>query len=59
MEQLIGLVGYKDIGDNIVIKSKMEQELAKEWKEYFKSRGEVLIKETFDLNILRTYGSFN
>ena len=52
-------VGYKDIGDNIVIKSKMEQELSKEWKEYFKNRGEVSSIGNFDLNILRTYGSFN
>jgi len=52
-------VGYKDIGDNIVIKSKMEQDLAEEWKEYFKNRGEVISKGNFDLNILRTYGSFN
>jgi hypothetical protein len=37
----------------------MEQELAKEWKEYYKNRGEVLSKGNFDLNILRTYGSFN
>ena len=52
-------VGYKDIGDNIVIKSKMEQDLAEEWKEYFNNRGEVISKGNFDLNILRTYGSFN
>ena len=52
-------VGYKDVGDNIVIKSKMEQELAKEWGEYFKNRGEVTNSGNFDLNILRTYGSFN
>jgi len=52
-------VGYKDVRDNIVIKSKMEQELSKEWSEYFKNRGEVINKGNFDLNILRTYGSFN
>ncbi|MDA0780353.1 MAG: hypothetical protein O2961_06450 [Bacteroidetes bacterium] len=52
-------VGYKDVGDNIVIKSKMEQELAKEWGEYFKNRGEVINSGNFDLKILRTYGSFN
>ena len=52
-------VAYKNIGDNIVIKSKMEQELSKEWKEYFKNRGEVINKGNFDLKILKTYGSFN
>ena len=52
-------VGYKGVSDNIVTKSKIEKALAKEWKEYFKNRGEVLSKGNFDLNILRTYGSFN
>lgn len=52
-------VGYKGVGDNIIIKSKMEQELAKEWAAYFKNRGEVINKGNFDLKILKSYGSFN
>ncbi len=52
-------VGYKGVDDNIVMKAKMDQELANEWKSYFKKRGDVLNAGNFDLRILRTYGSFN
>ena len=52
-------VGYKGVSDNIVMKSKIEQALAKEWKEYFKNRGDVTNTGDFDLRILKTYGSFN
>ena len=52
-------VGYKGVSDNIVMKSKIEQALAKEWKEYYKNRGNVTNMGNFDLRILKTYGSFN
>ena len=52
-------VGYKGVSDNIVMKSKIEQALAKERKEYFKNRGDVTNTGNFDLRILKTYGSFN
>lgn len=52
-------LGYKSIGDNLEMKTKVEQELAEEWKTYFKTRGDVTSLGNFDLKILKSHGSFN